>query len=165
MKVSTGLAGLLKNGGWPGLFINFALQFVAHPTLRPHQFNYLFYGSADPIFFQKRKEKEFYSSWNSFFLLVPNRHLMTSWLFLVVTGCDAYSSCLRLDQTRHSNKAFGSPPLRNADCEYHQTGGLGAEALVTFLMSPVVYVIMPFEDNTSWFCIKCSLCLHTGSRD
>ena len=30
-------------------------------------------------------------------------------------------------------------------------------------MSSVVYVVMPFEDNTSWFCIKRSLCLHTSS--
>ncbi len=44
-----------------------------------------------------------------------------------------------------------------------ETGVLGAEALVTFLMSSVVYVIMPFEDNTSWFCIKCPLCLQTSS--
>ncbi len=72
-------------------------------------FTILFCGSADPIFFQKRKEKEYYFSRNYFFLLVPDRYLMASGL-----GYDAYRSCLRLNQTRHSKRHSSaySPGLR-----------------------------------------------------
>ncbi len=65
--------------------------------------------------------------------------------------------------TQEQGQSICRPPAGYADCELHKTGGLGPEALVTFLLSSFVYVIMPFEANTSWFSIKCRQCAHTSS--
>ncbi len=42
-------------------------------------------------------------------------------------------------------KGVRRPTASYTDCESHQTGGLGPEALVTFLLSSFVYVIMPLK--------------------
>ncbi len=117
-----------------------------------------------PDFFQKRKEKELFSNINSFFPLVPDHYLMTSGL------CDRIRSLQILftlgpntTQQRHSSASSSDLWLASsyANCESHQTGRLGPEALVTFPLSSFVYATMPFKGNTLWFRIKCPLCLHT----
>ncbi len=85
-----------------------------------------------PDFFQKRKGKQLYSNRNSFFPLVPDRYLMTYWL------CDRIRRLQILFTFGPNNtaKAFiglqPRPLASYADCESHETGVLGPEALITF---------------------------------
>ncbi len=100
--------------------------------IRRRQVNYLFYRSADPIFSKKEKKKNCIPTEILSFLWSP---IAILWLPDFVTGYDAYRLCLRL--TKHNTaKAFiglqPRPLASYADCESHETGVLGPEALITF---------------------------------